>query len=45
MWERFSYYGGRAILILFMTAPAAIGAWGGEWSAPAIYGTYTAAVC
>src|SRR5260221_205104 len=25
MWERFSFYGLRAILILFMTAPAAIG--------------------
>ncbi len=23
MWERFSYYGMRAILILFMTTPAA----------------------
>ena len=23
MWERFSYYGMRALLILFMTAPAA----------------------
>jgi POT family proton-dependent oligopeptide transporter len=45
MWERFSYYGGRAILILFMTAPAAIGGlgWGVERAGP-IYGTYTAAV-
>ena len=25
MWERFSYYGMRAILILFMTAPIAAG--------------------
>ena len=25
MWERFSYYGMRALLILFMTAPAAAG--------------------
>ena len=24
MWERFSYYGMRAILILFMTAPLAV---------------------
>ena len=24
-WERFSYYGMRAILILFMTAPLAVG--------------------
>ncbi len=45
MWERFSYYGSRAILILFMTAPAAIGGlgWGVERAGP-IYGTYTAAV-
>ncbi len=45
MWERFSYYGGRAILILFMTAPAAVGGlgWGVEKAGP-IYGTYTAAV-
>jgi POT family proton-dependent oligopeptide transporter len=25
MWERFSYYGMRALLILFMTAPLAAG--------------------
>ena len=25
MWERFSYYGMRALLILFMTAPLAEG--------------------
>jgi POT family proton-dependent oligopeptide transporter len=45
MWERFSYYGSRAILILFMTAPAALGGlgWGVEKAGP-IYGTYTAAV-
>src|SRR5882724_740662 len=45
MWERFSFYGLRAILILFMTAPAAIGglAWGVE-KAGAIYGTYAASV-
>ncbi|MCZ2155427.1 MAG: hypothetical protein LC114_16245, partial [Bryobacterales bacterium] len=28
MWERFSYYGMRAILILFMTAPVANGGMG-----------------
>ncbi|HET8761780.1 MAG TPA: hypothetical protein VFM12_00085, partial [Gemmatimonadales bacterium] len=28
MWERFSYYGMRAILILFMTAPLAMGGLG-----------------
>ena len=45
MWERFSYYGSRAILILFMTAPVAVGGlgWGVERAGP-IYGTYTAAV-
>src|SRR3990172_7869714 len=45
MWERFSYYGGRAILILFMTAPAAIGGlgWTADVAGP-VYGTYTAAV-
>ena len=45
MWERFSFYGLRAILILFMTAPLAIGGlgWGVE-RAGAIYGTYAASV-
>jgi POT family proton-dependent oligopeptide transporter len=45
MWERFSYYGMRAILILFMTAPIAAG--GLEFDvakAGVIYGTYTALV-
>jgi POT family proton-dependent oligopeptide transporter len=28
MWERFSYYGMRALLILFMTAPIAAGGLG-----------------
>ncbi len=45
MWERFSYYGMRAILILFMTAPLAEG--GLEFNtakAAAIYGTYVALV-
>ena len=43
MWERFSYYGLRANLILYMTAPAAIGglAWGVEKAGP-ILGTYAA---
>ena len=31
MWERFSYYGMRALLILFMTAPEDLGGFG--WSA------------
>ena len=45
MWERFSYYGLRAILILFMTASVADGGLGFEVSrAAAIVGVYTAAV-
>lgn len=45
MWERFSYYGMRALLTLFMTAPVALGGFG--WSiekAGPIYGLYTAMV-
>ena len=45
MWERFSYYGMRALLILFMTAAAAQGGLGfSDARAGAIYGLYTAAV-
>ncbi|HEU4681743.1 MAG TPA: peptide MFS transporter [Gemmatimonadales bacterium] len=45
MWERFSYYGMRAILILFMTAPIAAGGLGFDVAkAGVIYGTYTALV-
>jgi len=45
MWERFSFYGMRAILLLFMTAPAAVGglAWGTAKAGP-IYGLYTSLV-
>lgn len=45
MWERFSYYGMRALLILFMTAPVAIGGLG--WTAAKagpVYGLYTSMV-
>jgi proton-dependent oligopeptide transporter, POT family len=43
MWERFSYYGMRALLILFMTD--AVNGFGmGEKRAGAIYGLYTFAV-
>jgi POT family proton-dependent oligopeptide transporter len=43
MWERFSYYGQRAILILYMTAPLAGGGLGFNVpKAGAIYGLYTA---
>jgi POT family proton-dependent oligopeptide transporter len=45
MWERFSYYGMRALLILFMTAPLASGGLGmGTAEAGAIYGLYTSMV-
>ena len=44
-WERFSYYGMRALLILFMTAPVASGGLGFDVpKAAAIYGIYTASV-
>jgi POT family proton-dependent oligopeptide transporter len=45
LWERFSYYGMRAILILYMTAGVASGGLGmsAERAAP-IYGLYTAGV-
>src|SRR3712207_4776811 len=42
MWERFSYYGMRAFLILYMTAPLAAGGLGfADRDAASIYGTYT----
>jgi len=45
MWERFSYYGMRAFLILYMTAPAAAGGLGfADKRAASIYGTYTGSV-
>jgi POT family proton-dependent oligopeptide transporter len=45
MWERFSYYGMRALLILFMTAPIAAGGLGFDTAkAGAIYGTYVSLV-
>ncbi|MFT5386657.1 MAG: POT family proton-dependent oligopeptide transporter, partial [Saprospiraceae bacterium] len=45
MWERFSYYGMRAILVLFLISSVGIGGW--DWTskeALALYGTYTAMV-
>src|SRR5213596_4024848 len=45
MWERMSYYGMRALLVLFMTDQIARGGMGlTEKVANAIYGLYTAAV-
>ena len=44
MWERFSYYGMRAFLVLYMTAPAAAGGLAfADSDATSIYGTYTGA--
>jgi POT family proton-dependent oligopeptide transporter len=45
MWERFTYYGMRALLVLFLVAPAADGGFGiDDRTATAIYGLYTASV-
>ncbi len=45
LWERFSFYGMRAILLLFLVAPAASGRLGFATPlAASIYGTYTMAV-
>jgi POT family proton-dependent oligopeptide transporter len=42
MWERFSYYGMRAFLIIYMVTPAAMGGLGlPDAQAASIYGTYT----
>jgi len=45
MWERFSFYGMRALLMLFMVKAAAEGGLGYDTKrAAAIYGTYTMSV-
>ncbi|MEO6590449.1 MAG: peptide MFS transporter [Pyrinomonadaceae bacterium] len=45
MWERFSYYGMRALLVLYMVAAVKDGGLGFETAeATAIYGLYTASV-
>ena len=45
LWERFSYYGMRAILVLYMVATADQGGLGFDTkTAASIYGTYTMAV-
>lgn len=45
MWERFSYYGMRALLVLFLTATLQKGGFGlDDPTATAIYGLYTACV-
>jgi POT family proton-dependent oligopeptide transporter len=45
MWERFSYYGMRSLLVLFLTASLQKGGFGlDDATATAIYGLYTASV-
>jgi POT family proton-dependent oligopeptide transporter len=45
MWERFSYYGMRALLLLYMTAPLSAGGLGFDAAqGGAVYGLYTAMV-
>src|SRR5499433_3002295 len=45
MWERFSYYGMRAFLILYMVAPVTAGGLGfSDAHAASVYGTYTGSV-
>jgi POT family proton-dependent oligopeptide transporter len=45
MWERFSYYGMRALLLLYMTAPVAAGGLGFDAAqGGAVYGLYTSMV-
>lgn len=45
LWERFSYYGMRAILVLYMVSPLAQGGLGFDTKhAASIYGTYTMSV-
>jgi POT family proton-dependent oligopeptide transporter len=45
MWERFTYYGMRAVLVLFLVSAVAQGGFGiDDRTATAIYGLYTAGV-
>ncbi len=45
MWERFTYYGMRAVLVLFLVAAVSSGGFGmDDKTATAIYGLYTAGV-
>ena len=45
MWERFTYYGMRAVLVLFLVAAISSGGFGiDDKTATAIYGLYTAGV-
>ena len=45
MWERFSFYGMRALLVLFLMSSLGEGCW--DWTsgkALSLYGTYTSMV-
>ena len=43
MWERFTYYGMRAVLVLFLVSAVSTGGFGiDDKTAAAIYGLYTA---
>jgi len=45
MWERFSYYGMRILLVIFLTAAVLDGGWGWErQTALALFGTYASLV-
>ncbi len=45
MWERFTYYGMRALLVLFLVAQVSAGGFGlDDKTAVAVYGLYTASV-
>ncbi len=45
MWERFSYYGMRILLVIFLTAAVIDGGWGWErQTALALFGTYASLV-
>lgn len=44
MWERFSYYGMRALLVLYMVKVLFAGSAGADIKALSIYGSYTAMV-
>jgi POT family proton-dependent oligopeptide transporter len=45
LWERFSYYGMRAILVLYMVTPTGLGGLGFDTvTATSLYGTYTMSV-
>ena len=45
MWERFSFYGMRSLLVLFFMAPLVKGGWGWEQStASSLFGTYVGLV-